>query len=173
MSNEEEPMLFNDWVVVLELSCMWQMITVREMAVKKILGYRVGADCQLDLLKLSSRLGITEIRDAAIRALSGTLRPIEMVELGADWQVDSWLLQGYKQLVEAPGGISEEDEHRLKWEKTSKLLRIRDEYLQTLHEYSYGHSASLQSSIANNIVLSQIKTMFGKELEDAVWEGRY
>jgi hypothetical protein len=33
--------------------------------------------------------------------------------------------------------------------------------------------ASLQSSIANNIVLSQIKMMFGKELEDAVWEGRY
>jgi hypothetical protein len=111
MSNKEEPMLFNDWVVVLELLCMWQMITVWEMTVKKILGYQVGADCQLDLLKLSSRLGITEICDAAIWALSGTLWPIEMVELGTDWQVDSWLLQGYKQLVEVPGGISEEDEH--------------------------------------------------------------
>jgi hypothetical protein len=53
------------------------------------------------------------------------------------------------------------------------LFRIHDEYLQTLHKYSYRHSVSLQSSIANNIVLSKIKTMFGKELEDAVWAGRY
>ena len=162
-------MLFNEWVAVLELSCMWQMATVREMAVRKILDYRVGADGQKDILKLSSRLGITEIRDAAIRALSSTLQPIEMVELGIDWKVDSWLLQGYKQLVEAPGGISEEDEHRLKWERASKLFRIRDEYLQTLHK----HSSSRQSSIANNIVLSQIKEMFAKELEDAVWAGKY
>jgi hypothetical protein len=93
---------------------------------------------------------------------------LKWLSLAADWRVDSWLLQGYKQLVEAPGGISEEDEHRLKWEKTSKRFWIRDEYLQTLHKYSYRHSAFLQSSLANNIVLSKIKTMFEKELEDAV-----
>jgi hypothetical protein len=33
-------MLFNNWVAVLELSCMWQMTTIREMTVKKILGYQ-------------------------------------------------------------------------------------------------------------------------------------
>jgi hypothetical protein len=169
MDSHEQPMLCKDWVAVLELSCMWQMATVRKTAAQKILEFLVtiGADDQLELLRLSTRLGIAEIRDAAIQALFGVLQPIELVQLGNELQVDLWLLQGYQQLVEAPEGISVEDEKRLGWKTTSKLFRIRDEYLQTL----YKKPRRFNSTTARNIVPSKIKAVFAEELEEAVWVG--
>jgi len=152
-------MLWNDWASVLELSYMWQMAKVQEMAVKKILEYRVSTDNQRVLLRLSTKLGITEIRNRAIRTLSGTLLPVEQVEFGIECQVDSWLLKGYKQLVEQVGGISVEDERRLGWKRTSKLLRIRDQYLQTNSNPFGGHYNS------TNLIMEA----FAEELKDAVW----
>jgi hypothetical protein len=163
VDTREQPMVCKEWVAVLELSCMWQIAKVRGMAIQKILEFPVGANGQLDLLRLSTRLGVTEIRDAAIQALSvqGILKPIEMIHLGTELQVHSWLLQGYKDLVEAQGEISVEDEMRLGWETTSKLFRIRDEYLQ-----------KRPRARANKIVTTRIKEVFGKSLEEAGWDGK-
>ena len=79
-------MLWDEWASVLELSCMWQMSKVREMAVQEILRLhkQAGTECQKVLLKLSNRLGIREIRDAVIRALSRALGPVEQIQLGTE-----------------------------------------------------------------------------------------
>jgi hypothetical protein len=163
MNSQEQPVLCKDWVAVLELSCMWQMATVRETAAKKIVEFMVmiSADDQLELLRLSTRLGVADIREAAIKALFGVLQPVELVQLGTELQVESWLLQGYQRLVEAPEGISVEDEKRLGWKTTSKLFRIRDEYLQTPY----------QSSWSYNKVPSKIQEVFAEELKEAAWVG--
>ena len=57
VDTREQPMVCKEWVAVLELSCMWQIAKVRGMAIQKILEFPVGANGQLDLLRLSTRLG--------------------------------------------------------------------------------------------------------------------
>ena len=169
IQNEEEPMRWNDWGSALELSCMWQMTQVQETAVKKILESRVSADDQKVLLKLSSKLGITEIRNRAIQALSGALQPIERVKFGMECQVDSWLLEGLRQLVEAPGGISVEHEKRLEWNITSRLFRVREQYLQTRNS-TYGHYNTYHTAPnTRSFVTDRIKEVFAEELKNAVW----
>ena len=118
-------MLLDDWASALELSCMWQMPGVREMAIKEILYLQnlVSADGQKDLLRVSTKLGIREIRDAAISALSSSLQPAEQIQLGIEFQVDSLLLQGYTQMVQAEGGIQVEHE-KLLGRKANHLARV-------------------------------------------------
>jgi hypothetical protein len=159
-------MLWNDWASALELSCMWQMASVREMAVKEILRLQnsVRADGQKDLLRLSTKLGIREIRDAAINALSDSLRPVEQIQLGIEFQVDSLLLKGYIQVVQAQGGILVEDEKSLGQKTTGKLFRIRDEYLDMKFR---GYRAVVAAHSAED----KIKQVFSEELKDAVWGG--
>jgi len=165
--HEEEQMLRDDWSSALELSCMWQMAKIREIAIKEILQLQnrhgaASADDQKGLLRLSTKLGIREIRDAAIGAISSSLRPVEQIQLGIELQVDSWLLEGYTQLVQARGGISVEHEELLGQKTIAKLFRIRDEYLQNLQEYG---------DIAQTYAVDKIRQVFAEELRDAVWGG--
>ena len=157
-------MLLDDWASALELSCMWQMPGVREMAVKEILYLQnlVSADGQKDLLRVSTKLGIREIRDAAISALSSSLQPAEQIQLGIEFQVDSLLLKGYTQMVQAEGGIQVEHEKLLGRKATGKLFRIRDEYL-----------VQIDSCVgdAEACAVDKIKQVFSEELRDAVWGG--
>jgi hypothetical protein len=165
LPGNDKPMLYEEWVSVLELSCMWQMAKVQEMAVKRIIKFQLSSDGQMDLLRLSTKLEIKEIRNAVVQTLSSALQPSELVQRGIEWRVRSWLLQGYKQLVEAPVGILAEDEKRLGWQTTSKLFRIRDEYLQKLH---YDHRGPAPSEFSRR----KIKEVFAAELNDAVWDGK-
>jgi hypothetical protein len=160
----EKPMLCEEWVSVLELSCMWQMSKIQEIAVQRIIKFQLGSDGQMELLRLSTKLGIKEIRDSVVQTLSGVLQPAELVQRGIEWRVDSWLLQGYIQLVEAATGISAEDEKRLGWQTTSKLFRIRDEYLQKQRAYA--------STSPSDFAMRKIKEVFAEELKDAVWDGK-
>ena len=157
-----------EWASVLKLSCMWQMTKVHEMAVQKILELQNEADteCQEDLLRLSNKLGVTKIRDRAIEILSGAYaKPIEWIQHGMEFQVDSWLLDGYKQLVQAQAGISVEDEELLGQKTTSKLFRIRDAYLR------YGKYYNRYNFTLFEDTTDQIKKAFSEELEAAVWVG--
>ena len=86
------------WISVLELSSMWQMDNIRETALKKILEYDdmhwpITDEDQKNLLRVSTKLGLTEIRDIAIKHLSRTLswEPAERVQLGIEWQVNGYL----------------------------------------------------------------------------------
>jgi hypothetical protein len=148
------------------------MAQVQEMAVKKILECRVSADDQKVLLRLSTKLGITEIRNRATQALSGALKPIERVQFGMECQVDAWLLEGLRQLVEAPGGISVEHEKRLEWNITSRLFRVREQYLQTRNSTSGHYSAFHAAPNARSFVTDRIKEVFAEELKNAVWAGK-
>jgi len=173
-------MPLNEWASVLELSCMWQMAKVRNLAIKTILGHGGSADDQKALLRLSTKLGITEIRDSAIQTLFGALQPIELVQFGIECQIYAWLFEGYKELVE--GGISTDQEERLGWKTTSKLFRIREQYLQMMkldqemQRYSYRtnayHNSIATSQNASDIATSLIRQVFAEELKDAVWDGR-
>jgi hypothetical protein len=75
-------MLWNDWASVLKLLCMLQMANIWERAVNEITKSRLSANDQKDLLMLSTKLGITEIRDRAIQAFSGAIQPVKWVQLG-------------------------------------------------------------------------------------------
>ena len=163
-------MLWGEWASALELSCMWQMAKVREKAVQEILQLQehAGTECQKVLLKLSTKLGIREIRNAVIQALSSTLGSVQLIQFSTEFQVDSWALEGYMQLVLAKDGISVEDEERLGWKTTSKLFRIRDAYLlQTLCVRGlYNNTRAF-----DDIVTPLIRETFAKELEAAGWDG--
>ena len=121
-------MSWNEWASALELSCMWEMAKVRETAVQEILllHEQAGIECQKFLLKLSNKLGISEIRNAVVQALSGSLGSVDRIQLGTEFQVDRWLLEGYKQLVLAKEGISAEDEERLGWKTTARCISAAD-----------------------------------------------
>ena len=162
-------MLSDEWASVLELSCMWEMSKVREMAVKEILRLhnQAGTDCQKVLLKLSNRLGIKEIRDAVIQALygNGALGPVEQIQLGTEYQVDSWLLEGYTKLVLMKEGITAEHEEHLGWKTTSKLFRVRDAYLLQM-QYPVGGFTHFDF-----IVTPLVREIFAEELKAAGWGG--
>jgi hypothetical protein len=166
--NEGESTLSDVWASALELSCMWQMDKVREMSVKEIsqLQDRLNTKDQTDLLRLSTKLGVTEIRAGSIQLLSDTLQPVEQIQLGIELQVHSWLLEGCAQLVRARGGISLEHEKVLGRKTTSKLFRIRDEYLRKIRDRR--KSKSMASAFAR----SSIKEVFAEELKDAGWDGK-
>ena len=61
---------------MLELSSMWQMDNIRETALKKILEFDdmhwpITDEDQKNLLRVSTKLGLTGICDIAIKHLSG------------------------------------------------------------------------------------------------------
>ena len=135
---------------------MWQMENVLQNSVQKILqDTTIPAHKYEHLLSLSTRLGIVEIRDRAIYMLSHNISALKRIQLGAKYKVDGWLLAGYRELILVPGGISSEVEVHLGQETTSKLLRIREEYLK----------------FASFDVTDKIKKIFAQELLDAVWSG--
>ena len=151
---------------MLELSSKWQMDKIQKIAVEQILKLQhlVRVNVQQDLLRLANKLGIIEIRNAAIQMLSFALLPVECIQLGNELQAASLVLRGYVQLVQMAGGISEEHEERLGRKTTSKLFRIRDTYLQGVE--GEGLSFSLI-----DLVTDKIKEEFAEELRAAVWLG--
>lgn len=94
---ENESILCNEWASVLELSCMWQMSRVRDLAVKKILWLQseVSKDDQVYLLRLSTELQIEDLRNTSIKYLSNALQPVELIQLGTELQAHPLLLNGY------------------------------------------------------------------------------
>jgi hypothetical protein len=159
--SETAQILFQEWASVLELSCMWQMTKVRKRAVQEILKllYQVGQKDLIYLLTLSDKLGISKIRDIFIRRLSEILKPVELIQLGIELRVSSFLLNGYAGLAMQMGGISTEHEELLGMKATSKLFRIRDKHLQEKERhYDYRGKPS---------VMSEVKQLFAEELEES------
>jgi hypothetical protein len=142
------------------------MAKIQKTAVEQILKLQhlVRVNVQQDLLRLANKLGIIEIRNTAIRWLSGAFLPVESIQLGNELQADSLVLWGYQQLIQMEGGISEEHEERLGRKTTSKLFRIRDAYLQGLEDGDFNF-------ILINLATDKIKEEFAEELEAVVWVG--
>jgi hypothetical protein len=163
--SETARILFQEWISVLELSCMWQMTKVRKRAVEEIprLHYQVGQKDLIYLLTLSDKLGILNIRNRFIRCLSEDLEPIELIRLGIELPVYSFLLNGYARLVVHISGISTEHEELLGMKTTSKLFRIRDEYLRDQRHRGY-------ISCDKHSVMYKVTQLFAEELKETIWK---
>jgi hypothetical protein len=133
----------------------------QEKAVKKILEQHILPDEWKTLFRLATKLGIPELREPAIQNLLPSLPPLEMIELGIECRVHSWLLQGYSSIALKPGGITLEDERRLGPKTTSRLFRVRELLFQ-----------SSRNGRALASVPDEIKRLFANELRDAGWEGK-
>jgi len=87
------------------------------------------------------------------------------VQLDIEWQVNGWLPEAYNHLVKH--GMSVGDKKRLGRETTTRLLRLRDEYLRT----KYMYDSTGYCSLASNVAVHKIEGEFAEELKDAVWVG--
>jgi hypothetical protein len=152
------PLHWKEWASVLELSCMWQMDHIRDMATKRILEQQADVDEWSCLLKLATRQDIRELRDPAIQNLSETLAPIDKILLGMECQVHTWLIDGYSSLAQKSGGITLEDEKLLGQKTTSRLFRIREIVFLPV--------------VAEGFMMSEVKRLFTEELKHAGWDGR-
>lgn len=165
LDSETARILFQEWVSALELSCMWQMAKVRERIIEEIsmLFHQVGQQDLIYLLKVSDKLGISEIRDRFIESLSGHLEPINLIKLGIEFQIYSFLINGYARLAMQKGGISTEHEELLGMKTTSKLFRIRDGYLQNRRSsFYYGDN--------RDGVMREVKQLFAEEFMETLWQ---
>ena len=158
LDSEAARILFHEWVSALELSYMWQMTEVRERVIEEIsnLFPRVGNQDLIHLLKVSDKLGISEIRDRLIDRLSKSLEPIELIKLGTEFPINSLLVHGYASLAMQKGGISAKHEELLGMKTTSKLFRIRDGYLQKW----------LNAYTNKDDVMREVEQLFAEEFSD-------
>ena len=101
------------------------MVTVRKRVIEEIskLFHQVGHQDLIYLLKVSDKLGISEMRDRVIECLSESLEPIKLIKLGIEFPIYSLLVNGYAKLTMQKGDITIEHEELLRMKTTSKLFR--------------------------------------------------
>lgn len=167
LDSETARTLFQEWLSVFELSCMWRMAKVRKRADEEIskVSHQVSEKDLICLLTLLDKLGILEIRDRYIKNLSRDLEPVKLIRIGIELPVYSFLLNGYARLVMQKSGILIEHEELLGMKTTSKLFRVRDEYLQGLDSNShldYYHHQDFRLR-----VMHELEKM--EELKEALW----
>src|SRR5262245_19275044 len=119
-------MSWQEWFSLLQLSMMWQMSEIQQVAMGKILNSSLSKDEWTYMLKWSTSSRVSEVREKAIEKLRGSLQPLERVLLAKECQVSDWLKQGYKEIVERRDTIDEADEKKLGCKTTVKLFRLRD-----------------------------------------------
>jgi hypothetical protein len=77
----------------------------------------------------------TDMRERAIQELFKEdmgMGAIDKIECGKSYEVKEMLLNGYVELLERTGTITDEEAERLGWKTAAKLLLLREEYLFTL-----------------------------------------
>jgi hypothetical protein len=119
-----------EWTSVLKLSHFFGMEALQSLATSKIMGLPETREEWFSILEFSasiSNLPIPEIREAAVRAISGLcqLPPIEKIVLARQNGIKEWLIEGYVSLVSGDR-LPEDIEDRLGAEATYQLLRMRD-----------------------------------------------
>lgn len=126
-------MSWEDWASVCKLSDMWLLSRLRQEAISKVTTSPKKSDEWIAVLKWSSVQHIPELRTRAIRWLAHKVQGISKIELAKEYKISDWLIDGYKSLVERHDEISTEEESHLGRETISKLFRIRDRYLRSIH----------------------------------------
>jgi hypothetical protein len=126
---------------------MWKMKWVYDLALRKVPTKIYDSDGWYAALETSTLIGIRELRELAIRELdSGTLSPMKKVNFGIKYNIESWLMEGYKEFVTREEGISVEDEDQLGWSRTSALFRIRH---RVLDRQQVDVSSSIRNAFKN------------------------
>jgi hypothetical protein len=134
-------MSWTEWTSVIKLSQMWGMKPVYDLAIRKVATRIQNSDEWIAALKMSTQLRIRDFREIAIEKLADQLTSaLQKIELGIEYKIQSWLLEGYMEFVERNEVISVEDEAQLGWSRTSNLFRVRHRRLQASHQaYFYNH----------------------------------
>ncbi|KAF6747341.1 hypothetical protein DFP72DRAFT_608114 [Ephemerocybe angulata] len=89
----------------------------------------LSQDQWLSLLELANAWSFHFVRRAAITALTPTLTPLELIDLGKKRNVSAWLLSGYRALVTRPETLSIADSDALGHSNALLLFSIRESYV--------------------------------------------
>ncbi|KAF6761037.1 hypothetical protein DFP72DRAFT_1089646 [Ephemerocybe angulata] len=95
------------------------------------------------VLKLSTNWLFNELRKLAIEKLSplAGVSSFEQVHLGEEFNVEAWLLSGYRQLVKRDPPITIEEAEKLGWQNAIKLCALREGWTKHIRSESNWRSA--------------------------------
>ena len=111
------------------------MKPIYDLAIRKVTAQIQNSAEWIAALKISTQLRIRELREIAIQKLAGHLTStLQQIEIGIEYKIQSFLLDGYTEFVTRDEVISVEDEAQLGWSRTSKLFRVRHRLLQNPYD---------------------------------------
>ncbi|KAF6761059.1 hypothetical protein DFP72DRAFT_30936 [Ephemerocybe angulata] len=128
----------------------------------------LSTDEWLSVLKLSSKWFFNGFRKMAIEKLAplaGT-DPMEKVRLGKEYSVESWLLSGYRELVERDAVISVEDARKVGLENAIELFGVREEWRADRAIPLESRLKSVFSSQFETIAAAQASYMTAEDKEE-------
>ena len=114
----------------------------------------------ISVLRLSTFWYFLEYRKMAITQLEkvGFFSPIDQVLYGREYRVQSWVRQGFEQLIAREEPIEKEDAPLINFETTFSLFRLRERRIRG-HSSPYSSSSSFNTSDA-------VRQTFKAELEE-------
>ncbi|KAJ2930148.1 hypothetical protein H1R20_g6948, partial [Candolleomyces eurysporus] len=109
----------------------------------------------VSVLKLSTKWNFNKLRKEAIGKLDDhkKLSTIERIKLADEHHISSWLIQGYKTLVQRTPGITETEAEQIGWRAAIKLCGLRERRLQQAHIFNA--ESWLRSTFASDLVKVQ------------------
>ncbi|RXW20435.1 hypothetical protein EST38_g5420 [Candolleomyces aberdarensis] len=109
----------------------------------------------VSVLKLSTQWYFNKLRKEAIAKLDDhkKLSTIERIKLAEEHHISSWLIQGYKTLVQRTTGITETEAEQIGWRVAIKLCGLRERRLQQAHISNV--ESWLRSTFASDLVKVQ------------------
>ena len=104
----------------------------------------------ISVLRLSTFWYFLEYRKMAITQLEkvGFFSPIDRVLYGREYRVQSWVRQGFEQLITREEPIEKEDALLINFETTFSLFRLRERRIR-------GHSSAFSSSFNTSDAVRQ------------------
>jgi len=157
----KETLSLTEWTSVLELSAMWQMDRLRQIAVNRMSKLGATAGEWTAVLDMPVRQQLLDARTLAIQQLSyySNIAGVDKILLARKYKVEQWFREGCQELVQRRECFSDEDKERLGWKTVIKLYRVRDVMY-------HGYSGSYTDPAAG------IGEEFEAELKDMGWCGR-
>src|SRR5882762_6592815 len=144
-------MTWMQWISVLKLSQVWHMTIIEGLALRKVSTQIHHSHEWVAALKIATVLRLQLLRVMAIEMLTSQLGPVEKVQLATTYSVQSWLMQGYKDLVMRDASISAQEEQQLGVARTSNIFRLR--------------GRRLEKSVYQESILADIHNTFEREFD--------
>ena len=122
--------------------------------------------------------GFQEIRNLAIQRLSGLLGgfSIKKISLGKEYRVQNWIREGYRELIQRDGKLSEAEANELGFETAWRICHLREETtLKCTHlNRAYGGPAGFgvpASGIGRDF--GRLETLIGSVFDDQLKDAEY
>ena len=119
------------------------------------------------ILKLSTMWSMTAIRRLAIEHLSKHFptNAVEIVALGKEYDIPSWLKDGYIHLVKRAEPLSVTEAERIGWQAAIQIYQIRETAL-VKHAGNRGY-VKYTGTLSNNDILREVELVFAQEFAAA------